>query len=57
MKRMCCKCGKYLGEKPGPEHAVTYGFCDPCLEIYRAEMLVALENISKAEREQEAYIA
>jgi len=46
MKRVCCSCKKYLGEKPGPKDAVTHGFCDPCLKIYRAEMLVALENVS-----------
>ncbi|MDY6791542.1 MAG: hypothetical protein SWH54_09760 [Thermodesulfobacteriota bacterium] len=53
MKRICCKCGKYLGEKPGPKDAVTHGLCDPCLEIYRAEMMVALENFKKAEVEKE----
>ncbi|MDY6792850.1 MAG: hypothetical protein SWH54_16420 [Thermodesulfobacteriota bacterium] len=53
MKRVCCKCGKYLGEKPGPKDAVTHGFCDPCLEIYRAEMMVALENIEKAGRKKD----
>jgi len=54
MKRICCKCGKYLGEKPGPKDVVTHGFCDPCLKIYREEMFVALENIEKAGREKEA---
>jgi hypothetical protein len=54
MKRICCKCGKYLGEKPGPKDAVTHGFCDPCLKIYITEMEADFEKIDKFEQEKEA---
>ena len=38
MKRICCVCKKYLGEKPGPKDMITHGYCESCLEIYMAEM-------------------
>ena len=47
MKRICCVCNKYLGEKPGPKDAVTHGFCDPCLKIYKAEMMADFDKIDK----------
>ncbi len=49
MKRECCVCHKYLGEKEGPKDMVSHGFCDPCLEIYKAEMMADFEEIDKSE--------
>ncbi len=30
MKKVCCACGKDLGEVPGPPGRVTHGFCEAC---------------------------
>jgi hypothetical protein len=49
MKRECCVCHKYLGEKEGPKDAVSHGFCDPCLKIYKAKMMADLEEFDKSE--------
>lgn len=38
MKRICCVCKKYLGEKEGPKDMITHGYCDSCLKIYMAEI-------------------
>ena len=48
MKRICCVCKKYLGEKPGPKDMITHGFCDPCLKIYKAKMMADFEEIDKS---------
>lgn len=48
MKRECCVCHKFLGEKPGPKDAVSHGFCEPCLEIYRAKMMAEFEELDQA---------
>ncbi len=46
MKRVCCRCGLYLGEKEGPEDAVSHGFCEPCKKAWRDESLDALAKIN-----------
>jgi len=48
MKRICCVCKKYLGEKPGPKDMITHGYCDPCLKIYMAEIEADFKEIDKA---------
>jgi hypothetical protein len=35
VKKVCCVCGKDLGEVPGPADRVTHGFCEAC---YRSEL-------------------
>ena len=48
MKRECCVCHKYLGEKEGPKNMVSHGFCDPCLSIYKAKMMADFEEFDPA---------
>jgi hypothetical protein len=35
VKKVCCVCGKDLGEVPGPAGRLTHGFCEEC---YRSEL-------------------
>ena len=35
MKKVCCVCGKDLGEVAGPPGRLTHGFCEAC---YRSEL-------------------
>jgi hypothetical protein len=35
VKKVCCVCGKDLGEVPGPNGRLTHGFCEMC---YRSEL-------------------
>ena len=48
MKRICCVCKKYLGEKPGPKEMITHGYCDGCLEIYMAEIEAEFKELGKS---------
>jgi hypothetical protein len=35
VKKVCCVCGKDLGEVSGPAHRLSHGFCEAC---YRSEL-------------------
>jgi len=47
VKKVCCVCGKDLGEVPGPPSRLTHGFCESC---YR-DQLRALEALPAAATE------
>lgn len=49
MKRICCVCKKYLGEKEGPKDMITHGYCDSCLEIYMAEIEADFKELGKSD--------
>jgi hypothetical protein len=37
MRAECAWCGKHLGDKPGPDGAVTHGICNACREAVLAD--------------------
>ena len=37
MRSECAWCGKDLGDKPGPEGAVTHGICEDCMKAVLAD--------------------
>jgi hypothetical protein len=45
MKRICCECGKIMGEKPG--EGDTHGYCSKCEDNIRESLGLATRKMEK----------